>query len=234
VAAACDTYSHGAATVAAACDTYSHGAAAAGGRGAAIAFVATREAAQALADAAAMAAGAARAGAPLRVSLLHGGLPQREREAALAALRDGSTDLLVATDVASRGLDVPAVELVLHADAPADGDAYTHRAGRAGRPGCASPGVSLLLYRPEEGRALGELERAAGVTFMRIAGLDSAEGGAGAGGGGGALPTRSPAQQRAAAADGQRVLLTDRMAMLTADLAELGAKQKGGKGKPRR
>jgi len=56
--------------------------------------------------------------------------------------------VLVATDVAARGLDLPGVELVVHADPPKDADAYAHRAGRAGRPGCAAPGVSLLLQEP--------------------------------------------------------------------------------------
>jgi superfamily II DNA/RNA helicase len=220
-----------AATVAAACNTYSRGAAPLGLRGAALAFCATREAAQALADAASVSACAARADAPLRVACLHGGLPQTEREAALAALRGGDVDLLVATDVCSRGLDIPGVELVVHAESPADGDAYTHRAGRAGRPGCASAGVSLLLYRPDEGRALGELERAAGVAFMRISSLEEdATRPPRSYALGGATGVRAPDAQREAAATGNRLLVTDRMAMLTADLAELGARQKGKRG----
>jgi hypothetical protein len=180
-----------AATVAAACNTYSRGAAPLGLRGAALAFCATRE-------------------------------------AALAALRSGGVDLLVATDVCSRGLDIPGVELVVHAESPADGDAYTHRAGRAGRPGCASAGVSLLLYRPDEGRALGELERAAGVAFMRISSLEEdATLPPRSAALGGAAGVRAPAAQREAVATGNRLLVTDRIAMLTADLAELGARQKG-------
>ena len=79
---------------------------------------------------------------------LHGDLPQSARDAAVASLRAGACDVLVATDVAARGLDLPGVELVVHADPPKDADAYAHRAGRAGRPGCAAPGVSLLLHEP--------------------------------------------------------------------------------------
>lgn len=83
-----------------------------------------------------------------RVVSLHGDLPQSARDAAVASLRAGACDVLVATDVAARGLDLPGVELVVHADPPKDADAYAHRAGRAGRPGCAAPGVSLLLQEP--------------------------------------------------------------------------------------
>ena len=198
-----------ASVVAAACSAY------APGQGAALAFCATRDAAEALALA--LPGG-------LRRACLHGALRQEERDAALASLRAGRLDVLVCTDVAARGLDIPLVQLVVHAEPPGDGEAYAHRAGRAGRPGCASAGVSLLLYRPEEGRALGELERAAGCAFARIAAL----GEEGAGGGKG----RSPEEQAQAVSTGHRLLLTDRMDMLTADLAELGAKGRpGAKGK---
>jgi hypothetical protein len=91
--------------------------------------------------------------------------------------------------------------------------------------------VSLLLYRPDEGRALGELERAAGVAFMRISSLEEdATRPPRSAALGGATGVRAPDAQRAAAATGNRLLVTDRMAMLTADLAELGARQKGKRG----
>ena len=79
---------------------------------------------------------------------LHGDLPQPARDAAIASLRAGTCDVLVATDVAARGLDLPGVELVVHANLPKDQDAYAHRAGRAGRVGCAKKGVSLVLSVP--------------------------------------------------------------------------------------
>ena len=82
-----------------------------------------------------------------KVVSLHGDLPQSARDAAVASLRAGACDVLVATDVAARGLDLPGVELVVHADPPKDADAYAHRAGRAGRPGCAAPGVSRIAGR---------------------------------------------------------------------------------------
>ena len=87
-----------------------------------------------------------------KVVSLHGDLPQSARDAAVASLRAGACDVLVATDVAARGLDLPGVELVVHADPPKDADAYAHRAGRAGRPGCAAPGVSLLIAEPARRR----------------------------------------------------------------------------------
>jgi superfamily II DNA/RNA helicase len=222
-----------ASTLVAACDAYARGGAAPGARGAALAFTDTRDAAAALADACAAAAAACRPADPLRVACLHGALPQPERDAALAALRRGDTDLLVATDVAARGLDIPAVELVAHAAPPGDAAAYTHRAGRAGRPGSASPGVSLLLYRPEgeEGRALADLERGAGVAFRRIASIDDDAEQARAASMAPPTARQDPAKRAAAAQDGARLLVTDRLAMLTADLAELGAKGKARKGK---
>ena len=105
-----------------------------------------------------------------RVSSLHGNLPQPARDAALRSLREGACDVLVATDVAARGLDLAGVELVVHADAPGCADAYAHRAGRAGRPGCAARGVSLLLPAPgkDAAAALAALERDARVGIRRL------------------------------------------------------------------
>ena len=91
-------------------------------------------------------------------------------DAALRSLREGACDVLVATDVAARGLDLAGVELVVHADAPGCADAYAHRAGRAGRPGCAARGVSLLLPAPgkDAAAALAALERDARVGIRRL------------------------------------------------------------------
>ena len=104
---------------------------------------------------------------------LHGDLPQSARDAAVARLRAGACDVLVATDVAARGLDLPGVELVIHADPPKDADAYAHRAGRAGRPGCASPGVSLLLAAPGSAAtaATAALEQRAKIRLKRLSAI---------------------------------------------------------------
>jgi ATP-dependent RNA helicase DeaD len=79
---------------------------------------------------------------------LSGELTQSERLRALKALRDGRARVLVATDVAARGLDLPGIELVLHADLPRDPQALQHRSGRTGRAG--RKGVAVLLATPAE------------------------------------------------------------------------------------
>ena len=82
------------------------------------------------------------------VVAISGELTQPERTRALKALRDGRARVLVATDVAARGLDLPGIELVLHADLPRDAAALQHRSGRTGRAG--RKGLALLLAAPAE------------------------------------------------------------------------------------
>ena len=77
---------------------------------------------------------------------LHGDLEQGERTRRLNAFRSDAIDILVATDVAARGLDVPDVGRVIHADPPTDADVYTHRSGRTGRAG--NKGISIILVPP--------------------------------------------------------------------------------------
>ncbi|HZZ84730.1 MAG TPA: DEAD/DEAH box helicase [Anaeromyxobacteraceae bacterium] len=84
---------------------------------------------------------------------ISGELTQAERTRALKQLRDGRARVLVATDVAARGLDLPDVSLVIHADLPRDAPGLQHRSGRTGRAG--RKGVSVLLVPPAR-RALGE------------------------------------------------------------------------------
>ncbi|WP_437284887.1 DEAD/DEAH box helicase [Sorangium sp. So ce406] len=101
-------------------------------------FVRTREGAAELADkltALGLPAGA-----------LSGDLEQRERTRTLDAFRSGAITTLVATDVAARGIDVPEVGRVIHADPPGDPEIYTHRSGRTGRAG--RKGTSVLLVAP--------------------------------------------------------------------------------------
>ena len=64
---------------------------------------------------------------------IHGDRSQREREEALASFRSHSTPIMVATDVASRGLDIPTVDLVVNYDVPTNGKDYIHRVGRTAR-----------------------------------------------------------------------------------------------------
>ena len=82
-----------------------------------------------------------------RVTSLHSQLPQSERTANLARFRAGAARLLVATDVASRGLDIPSVELVVNFDVPRNPDDYVHRVGRTARAGRAGEAVTLVGQR---------------------------------------------------------------------------------------
>jgi superfamily II DNA/RNA helicase len=76
---------------------------------------------------------------------MHGDKSQSQRQKALARFDRGEVTVLVATDVAARGIDVPDVTHVINFDAPEDGDAYTHRVGRTGRAGRSGLGVSFVL-----------------------------------------------------------------------------------------
>jgi len=92
---------------------------------------------------------------------ISGELTQSERLRALKALRDGRARVLVATDVAARGLDLPGIELVLHADLPRDPEALQHRSGRTGRAG--NKGLAVLLSSPSERFRLERLLRTARI-----------------------------------------------------------------------
>jgi ATP-dependent RNA helicase DeaD len=81
---------------------------------------------------------------------LSGELTQNERTQALQALRDGRSRVCVATDVAARGIDLPSLDLVIHADLPKDAEVMQHRSGRTGRAG--RKGVSILLVPPARKR----------------------------------------------------------------------------------
>ncbi len=91
---------------------------------------------------------------------LSGELSQNERNAALQALRDGRARVCVATDVAARGIDLPRLGLVIHADLPNDAESLQHRSGRTGRAG--RKGVSVLLVPPFRRRRTEEMLRGLG------------------------------------------------------------------------
>jgi ATP-dependent RNA helicase DeaD len=88
---------------------------------------------------------------------LHGGLTQDQRDRVMGRLRAGTTELLVATDVAARGLDVDHLSHVVNYDLPMSPEAYVHRIGRVGRAG--REGVALSLVEPRERRMLATIEK---------------------------------------------------------------------------
>lgn len=95
------------------------------------------------------------------VVALSGELTQNERTQALQALRDGRARVCVATDVAARGIDLPNLDLVIHADIPNDPEVMQHRSGRTGRAG--RKGVSVLLVPPARRRRAEVLLNLAGI-----------------------------------------------------------------------
>ena len=89
---------------------------------------------------------------------LNGDIPQSQRERTVQQLKNGKLDILVATDVAARGLDVERISHVLNYDIPYDTEAYVHRIGRTGRAG--RKGDAILFVAPRERRLLGAIEKA--------------------------------------------------------------------------
>jgi superfamily II DNA/RNA helicase len=105
---------------------------------------------------------------------LHGDMHQRERTRMLQQLRDGRMRVLVATDVAARGIDVPGINLVVNYDAPRQGEDYVHRIGRTGRAGRA--GVAVTFLGRSERHLVRQIERETGnaMSVMVIPGLEPA------------------------------------------------------------
>src|SRR5690242_10600713 len=90
-------------------------------------------------------------------SAINGDIPQAVRERTIGALKDGSIDILVATDVAARGLDVERISHVLNYDIPHDPESYVHRIGRTGRAGRS--GSAILFVSPRERHLLKSIEK---------------------------------------------------------------------------
>ncbi|HWO17795.1 MAG TPA: DEAD/DEAH box helicase [Kofleriaceae bacterium] len=129
------------------------------------------------------------------VAALSGELSQRERNVALAALRDGRARVCVATDVAARGLDLPDLGLVIHADLPQNAQVLVHRSGRTGRAG--RRGVAILLV-PDPARRSAE-------RMLRSANIDAAW-------------TRGPSADEILARDRERI--ASELGALTEELTE--------------
>ncbi|ORC91145.1 putative nucleolar RNA helicase II [Trypanosoma theileri] len=94
---------------------------------------------------------------------LHGDMQQEQRESTMKSFRENKFSVLIATDVAARGLDLPMVDLVIQCAPPTDIDAFIHRAGRTGRAG--RKGVCVLLHQPKDEYVVERIERHAKIKF---------------------------------------------------------------------
>jgi ATP-dependent RNA helicase RhlE len=110
--------------------------------------------------------------AGFRVAALHGDRSQNQRQAALDGFRDGTYQIMVATDIAARGIDVDRISHVINYDVPDTADAYIHRIGRTGR--ATREGDAFTLITPDDDATVRTIERAVGKAIPRhtIAGFD--------------------------------------------------------------
>ena len=92
-----------------------------------------------------------------RAEAIHGGMNQSQRDRVMSAFQSGKTELLVATDVAARGLDIPSVSHVVNYDLPTSSEVYVHRIGRTGRAG--REGSAITVLDPREQRLLWNIEQ---------------------------------------------------------------------------
>ncbi|XP_022928900.1 DEAD-box ATP-dependent RNA helicase 7-like [Cucurbita moschata] len=97
---------------------------------------------------------------------LHGDIQQSQRSVTLSGFRSGKFLVLVATNVAARGLDINDVQLIIQCEAPKDIEAYIHRSGRTGRAG--NSGVAVTLYDPRKAGRIARIERESGVKFEHL------------------------------------------------------------------
>ncbi len=97
----------------------------------------------------------------MNVKALHGDMTQGARDGVMISFKDGRLPLLVATDVAARGLDISGVSHVVNFDVPTSPDVYVHRIGRTGRVGRS--GRAITLFEPRQRREIGAIEKHAGV-----------------------------------------------------------------------
>ncbi|KAG8363995.1 hypothetical protein BUALT_Bualt19G0080300 [Buddleja alternifolia] len=97
---------------------------------------------------------------------LHGDISQHQRERTLNGFRQGKFTVLVATDVAARGLDIPNVDLIIHYELPNDPETFVHRSGRTGRAG--KLGTAVLMFTSGQRRTVKSLERDVGCKFEYI------------------------------------------------------------------
>ncbi len=96
-------------------------------------------------------------------SMLHGDVKQAEREQIYRDFKEGRVSIIVATNVAARGLDFPDIQLVIQVEPPREVESFVHRSGRTGRAG--KSGVNVLLFRPNQSECLDKIRRTARIEF---------------------------------------------------------------------
>ncbi|MFA6710350.1 MAG: DEAD/DEAH box helicase [Candidatus Methanomethylophilaceae archaeon] len=104
--------------------------------------------------------------AEYRVAAIHGGLAQNKREKVVRSFKNDELDVLVATDVAARGLDIDNIDYVINYDMPSESETYVHRIGRTGRAG--KEGVAITFVTPDERYRVPILEYDTGVKIMEM------------------------------------------------------------------
>jgi ATP-dependent RNA helicase DeaD len=97
---------------------------------------------------------------------LHGDLEQRDREKVMRAFKNKKIQVLVATDISARGIDVENLSYVVHYQLPDQIEYYTHRSGRTGRAG--NRGISIAFIRPDEVKTIRIIEKELGISFIKI------------------------------------------------------------------
>lgn len=100
------------------------------------------------------------------IEVMHGDIAQNQREVTLKRFKEQKFSVLVATDVASRGLDIPNVDLVIQVEPPKDTETYIHRAGRTARAGRA--GTCITFWTMKHKYAVQTIEQRAGFKFTQI------------------------------------------------------------------
>jgi ATP-dependent RNA helicase DDX21 len=100
------------------------------------------------------------------IEVLHGDIPQAQREITFKGFKEGRFHILVATDVASRGLDIPDVDLIVQCEPPKDVESYIHRSGRTARAG--KGGTVITFYSKKHIQSLNMIEQKAGIKFIKV------------------------------------------------------------------
>jgi len=101
-----------------------------------------------------------------QIEVLHGDIPQNQREVTLKRFKEKKFNVLCATDVAARGLDIPSVDLVVQVEPPKEAETYIHRSGRTARAG--KNGTSIIFYTMKQKMMIGFLENKTGIVFQKI------------------------------------------------------------------